>query len=328
MAAEETTVDVNTKLSDLTDRQILELTQGIKDQESKSKPLVSKLESLEILRTEYEESQNDSSINYVKKIRWLKTQKWTFFRRLRGDGNCFYRAFGYGLCERLLVMEGESVLDAGLKSDGGSGGSEGDQNRAKAKAMLSRFEALLPLLDQAGYEKIIYEDFWEPFQNILKSISEGRMKKIEELLVAFNDQETCANIIIFLRLLTSAYLKHHEDDFAPFLLSFEEDYERFPAGAPSLIEFCQFYVEAVDKDADHLSITALTRCLKVDLSIAYLDLSAGQFGHVNQTGSDDLELLPVDFHRFETQDVEGKDLWTDVALLYRPGHYDLIYQAP
>ncbi|KAH9821003.1 peptidase C65 Otubain-domain-containing protein [Melampsora americana] len=326
MAAEETTVDVNTKLSDLTDRQILELTQGIKDQESKSKPLVSKLESLDTLRTEYEQSQNDSSINYVKKIRWLKTQKWTSFRRLRGDGNCFYRAFGYGLCERLLVLQGESVLGVMSKSDSDSTGREANQNRAKA--MLSRFEGLLPLLDQAGYEKIIYEDFWEPFQNILKSISEGRMKKIEELLLAFNDQETCANIIIFLRLLTSAYLKHHEDDFAPFLLSFEEDYERFPAGAPTLIEFCQFYVEAVDKDADHLSITALTRCLKVDLSIAYLDLSIGHFGHVNQSGSDNSEMLPVDFHRFETQDVEVKDLWTDVALLYRPGHYDLIYQEP
>ncbi|EGG01721.1 uncharacterized protein MELLADRAFT_110799 [Melampsora larici-populina 98AG31] len=317
MAAEETTVDVNTKLSDLTDRQILELTQGIKDQESKSKPLVSKLESLEILQNEYEQSTpNDSSImNYVKKIRWLKNERWTSFRRLRGDGNCFYRAFGYGLCERLLVSEGDSVLGAVLRSESDSVGSEVNQNRAKD--MVSRFEGLLPLLDQAGYEKIIYEDFWEPFQSILTSISEGKINKIEQLLTAFNDQETCANIIIFLRLLTSAYLKAHEDDFAPFLLSFEEDYERFPAGAPSLIEFCQFYVEAVDKDADHLSITALTRCLKVDLSIAYLDLSASHFGHVNDTSSNDLKLLPVDFHRFETQGVEVKDSWTDVALLYR-----------
>lgn len=61
------------------------------------------------------------------------------------------------------------------------------------------------------------------------------MTKVEELLVAFNDQETCANTIVFLRLLTSAYLKHHEEDFAPFLLSFEEDYQRFPNGPSCLL---------------------------------------------------------------------------------------------
>ncbi|KAG0143791.1 hypothetical protein CROQUDRAFT_660767 [Cronartium quercuum f. sp. fusiforme G11] len=325
MTQKELNVDENTKLSDLTDRQILELTQNIKDQESQSKPLVSKLDSLDALQKEYE---NDSATNFVKKIRWLKSQKWTTFRRLRGDGNCFYRAFGYGICERLLVPEGVSILGAISEKSPISVDVPADLEaiQAGAKATLERFQALLPLLDQAGYEKTIYEDFWEPLQTILNSISVGKMTKVEELMTAFNDQETCANTIVFLRLLTAAYLKQHEDDFAPFLLSFEEDYERFPAGAPSLVEFCQFYVEAVDKDADHLSITALTRCLNVDLSIAYLDLSSGQFRHDDQPGSQDSHQLPVDFHRFEIQEGNVKDLWSNVALLYRPGHYDLIYR--
>lgn len=114
-------------------------------------------------------------------------------------------------------------------------------------------------------------------------------------------------------------------------------------------------MEAVDKDADHLSITALTRCLQIDLSIAYLDLSGNQFGQVESAASDESGTLPVDFHRFETVDGQSKvpyDQWSNLALLYRyavtlcliwscfhdfiltyalhacirPGHYDLIYQ--
>lgn len=166
------------------------------------------------------------------------------------------------MCERLLVPEAVSALDL-ISSKEGSGTGLNDTERLRAHATLQRFEDLLPLLDQAGYEvcmvlglcwswkvrkvdnllkfdverffysevqKIIYEDFWEPLHKILKSISTGEMTRVQELMQAFNDQETCANIIIFLRLLTSAYLKHHQDDFVPFLLSFEEDYERFPNG--------------------------------------------------------------------------------------------------
>lgn len=86
-------------------------------------------------------------------------------------------------------------------------------------------------------------------------------------------------------------------------------------------------VEAVDKDADHLSITALTRSLNVDLSIAYLDLSTGHFGHGDAPGSQDSDYLPVDFHRFESQNADAKDLWSKVAFLYRYAMYFTLFRV-
>lgn len=94
-------------------------------------------------------------------------------------------------------------------------------------------------LGSTSLQRAIYEDFFEPLKAILASIVDSALTA-DALLSAFNDQETSASIVVFLRLLTSAFLRANEADFAPFLLAFEEDFERFPAGAPSLHEFCQF----------------------------------------------------------------------------------------
>ena len=38
---------------------------------------------------------------YLEKIEDLK-HRFTKLRRLRGDGNCFYRAFGFGCFEKMI----------------------------------------------------------------------------------------------------------------------------------------------------------------------------------------------------------------------------------
>lgn len=63
------------------------------------------------------------------------------------------------------------------------------------------------------------------------------------LLTSFNDPETSNSIVVFLRLVTSAYLKANADDFTPFLFGLEDDPRFFESGTPTLEEFCGFYVE-------------------------------------------------------------------------------------
>jgi ubiquitin thioesterase protein OTUB1 len=71
------------KLSDLTDLEILALSQSIKDEEANKRPLVSKLEPIKELSKEYEEG----SEMYLKKTKWLeKVGRWSKVRRLRGRG--------------------------------------------------------------------------------------------------------------------------------------------------------------------------------------------------------------------------------------------------
>ena len=58
------------------------------------------------------------------------------------------------------------------------------------------------------------------------------------------------------------------------------------------------------READHLHITALTNALGVCVSVCYMDRTDG--GQVND-------------HRFP------EDGTPRVHLLYRPGHYDILY---
>ncbi|KAL8291502.1 hypothetical protein RQP46_002480 [Phenoliferia psychrophenolica] len=247
------------QLSDLNDLEIAEMTRALKDSEASSRPLVGALEPIASLADEYE-----GAPTFLAKIAGLGQDGWTGVRRLRGDGDCFYRAFAFAYVERLLK-----------------------ESPAAAKTALDKVESLLPLLDQANYAKDIYDDFYDPLRVLLTSLSPTSTSRptAASLLTSFNDPETSNSIVVFLRLVTSAYLKANSDDFVPFLFGLEDDPRFFESGTPTLDEFCSFYVE----------ITALTRALEVDTRIAYLDQSgAGLTGFAG-------EGTKVDFHEFQPE---------------------------
>jgi len=64
-------------------------------------------------------------------------------------------------------------------------------------------------------------------------------------------------------LFPSFPLQQNKGEFEPFLFSLDEDFSN--GGPPTMESFCANQVEAMGKEADHLQITALTRCLKVSL---------------------------------------------------------------
>lgn len=90
-----------------------------------------------------------------------------------------------------------------------------------------------------------YDDFYEPLRDLLRSCAPASPARpsAEQLLEAFNDPETSNGIVVFLRLLTSAYMRANEDDFVPFLFSLEDDPRFFEGGVPTLDQFCGFHVE-------------------------------------------------------------------------------------
>lgn len=68
---------------------------------SESIPLVGEKESLKGLEREYEEDKV-----YLSKAKVLG-QKYSYIRRTRPDGNCFFRAFSYAYLERLINNKDE-----------------------------------------------------------------------------------------------------------------------------------------------------------------------------------------------------------------------------
>ncbi|CAG8768008.1 16979_t:CDS:2, partial [Racocetra fulgida] len=116
---------------------------------------------------------------------------------------------------------------------------------------------LLPL----WYEELIYEDMYEEVEGHLKAIVEGKYD-IDKLLSIFQDESISNQIVMYLRFVTTAYLKKHFNEYEPFL---DCDLE--------MDKYCSKYVEGMDKEADHIHVLVLTRALKVPVEIAYMSSS-------------------------------------------------------
>ncbi|KPV72020.1 uncharacterized protein RHOBADRAFT_56156 [Rhodotorula graminis WP1] len=298
-------------LSELSDLEISSLTQELKESEASKRPLVGPLEPLDHLAQEF---PPDSL--YRNKVSRLQSDGWSGIRRARGDGDCFYRSFIFALLEAYLPL-----------------------HPSHAAHLLTKVESLLPLLTACGFDESVWEDFHEPLRRLLHRMGpeekDGGKRKDGEpkltrdgLVEAFNDPETNSCIIVILRLITSAYLRTHEDEFAPFLFALDDD-PRFLAdgGAPTMRQFCADQVEAVAREADHLAIAALTRALQVPLRIAYLDqslLGAQQLAPGGE-GASSAE-AEVNFFEFEDEAARRGEKGIEGGLLYRPGHYDILYR--
>lgn len=156
-------------------------------------------------------------------------------------------------------------------------------------------------LKAADFEPIIYEDFSKSFWNFA-TISANDATNPPTLESLWDHDEYGSNMaIMYLRLLTSAEMKTNMDSYSAFIDSEEGDFARW----------CQLNVEAVGIDADQVQMIALSRAVGVPLTIA--NLGSGEC-------ETDLSISKFDIERTDER------LPTTVTLLYRPGHYDLLYK--
>ncbi|CAE6387480.1 unnamed protein product [Rhizoctonia solani] len=290
-------------LQSLSDEDIFALTQNIKNEEASRRPLVSPISPLWELRLEFSPTADTTdsgvsdyegpSANVLRKIDWLRTHGgWQAIRRTRGDGDCFYRSLAFAYIEKIMTAPEPGLAVA---------------------TSLSHLESTLPLLERAGFQKIVFEDFYEAFAELIQQVvpAPGKLPLTNEsLLEQFQNPEISNSIVVFLRLLTSAYIRlSPEDDFTPFLIHPDT------GEMVDVRTFVETFVEATGREADHPQIMALSRALRVRIEVAYLDNSSGK---QLEDGT-----LPIDFVKFSPEGSD-EDGTKPVVLLYRPGHYDTL----
>ncbi|EMD35014.1 hypothetical protein CERSUDRAFT_116527 [Gelatoporia subvermispora B] len=248
------------------------------------RPLIGPLVPLAMLREEYERG----SQGFVRQIDWLMSHGHIGIRRTKGDGDCFYRSLAFAYCERIM-----HAPDAELA----------------VMSAISSIEATPALLEAAGFQPLVFEDFYEMFLSLVRKIlapdENGKVLTPAALLGAFNDPETSNSIVVYLRMLTSAQIRS-DPDISNFLLSPE---------TAEFVEprvFCEHFVEAMGKEADHPQMQALAQALRVHVSVAYLD------GHSSGQNGDEVTFVHLDK---AVGTVPGAE---PVMLLYRPGHYDIL----
>ncbi|KAL4238404.1 OTU domain [Mactra antiquata] len=257
--AEEFVFDPNKNYDDATMAQLQKMEKEI----AENQKLISDRVSFDSLSEEY--AKEDEI--YRTKIQQDLKNRYKCVRKTRGDGNCFFRAFGFACLENL--SNDKSQLQRFLEV---------------AKQSKSELVSL-------GFPEFTIEDFHETFMDVLTKVENDCT--LEELLETFNDQGLSDYIVVYLRLIVSGYLQKESDFYSSFL-----------EGDRTMKEFCNQEVEPMGKESDHIHIIALTSSLGVPVRVEYLDRAGTS---------------TCNHHDFP------EDSTPVITLLYRPGHYDILY---
>lgn len=157
------------------------------------------------------------------------------------------------------------------------------------------------------------DDMFPPFTTLLSQLqniisqspqpTQTSRAEAEELIVnTFNNDETSGPIVYLMRLFAGSRLRDEADRFVPFLEGFS-----------SADDFCKSVIEPVSAEIEHIGITCLCETLMQPLGFAveiiYLDRS------------------PNELNTFVFRDENEPEKETVRSyLLYRPGHYDILYK--
>jgi ubiquitin thioesterase protein OTUB1 len=165
------------------------------------------------------------------------------------------------------------------------------------------------VVQMCGHTEWTFEDMRDECLELLKEIEEivhlGPQSDSNSLILdRFNDAGRSNAIVYWFRLLASAWLKGNAsayENFIPDLIGVEN--------------YCKDFLEPPNTEIEHVGVTllieALLKPINVSTEIVYLDRSEG-----NQVNS----------HIFPAENAAPGG--PTIHLLYRPGHYDILYKEP
>eukprot|EP00884_Botryococcus_braunii_P008440 jgi/Botrbrau1/17598/Bobra.0166s0037.3 len=262
----------------------------VREEQAERLALVGDVESLDSLAKEYEHG----SQVFLLKIRDLEA-KYASIRRARGDGNCFFRSFIFAYIENLVK-------------------SNDIQERER---LVSCLESWNEKLTEGGFDPVVFEDHLQDLIGLLNTVGAEDALSIASLENTMRDEMPSNLIVMLLRILTSCELQRRKDFFLNFVLGYHD-------GVESVEQFCRKLVEPMGEESDHMHIVALTEALAVPLRVMYLD------GHMNEAagGMDGEGAASTNAIDFVPDECGSTNRVPRVHLLYRPGHYDILYPTP
>lgn len=214
-----------------TDEEIIIQQNEIQEEIVKTQPLVSPSLPFELLREEAKLSMIPEELS----VEGLT------FRKIRGDGNCFFRSFVFGLIERVFK---HSALN----------------NLAVRKQVSLINERIIKLLRGADMQSMIYEDFLEDWKStidrlLLPVFPLDVGDRLEELWRM--DEMLSHSTIMLFRLTTSAFLLQNWDKYMPFLEGVTGDRR----------SFCSRWAECMGVESDQIHATCLSMAIGIPITI-------------------------------------------------------------
>ncbi|KAM0000765.1 putative ubiquitinyl hydrolase 1 [Helianthus debilis subsp. tardiflorus] len=277
--------------SNYKDSDVMQQQSAIFEQDAARFPFVGDKEPLSSLEAEYK----SGSPILLEKIKVL-SEKYAAIRRTRGDGNCFFRSFMFSYLEHILES----------------------QDQAEVEHVKANVEKCKKTLQDLGYADFTFEDFFSLFIEQLDSVLQGNELSIshDELVSRSRDQCVSDYVVMFFRFVTSGEIKKRSEFFEPFILGLSNT---------TVEQFCKTSVEPMGEESDHVHITALCDALGVPIRVVYLDRSSCEKEGGVSVNHHDFVPTPADGANASTSET-GSEPNPFIVLLYRPGHYDILYK--
>ena len=130
---------------------------------------------------------------FLGKLRFLG-KSYSDARRVRRDGNCFFRSFIFSYVESLLKT----------------------RNLVERDRMKAHLASCKDKMIAAGFQELVFEDALAILQERVDQI--GTELTLPEWELVMSDDQMSSYIIMFLRLLTSAEIQLRRDLFAPYIM--------------------------------------------------------------------------------------------------------------
>jgi len=249
------------------------------------------MESLDSLALEFR--YNDS---FQAKVAWLRSQGYVGWRRVLGDGNCFYRAIGYAMLEFFM-------------QDSGAEGRGAASFRERLSAI-----SLHPRLGAGPAEICAHEE-------LLAEVSSMSRARAQQPLDALAASAIAASSRLDLALVRA--LRQLISDFLIANASAECFSEGLPLsvavtalGFDSVEDFCEQIVLRMGTDAESIVLPAMAHSIAQSFRVVFLDRS--EMAENMETAVPTIDYL-----------VDGQmgGHAPSIHIQLRPGHYDILYHG-
>jgi ubiquitin thioesterase protein OTUB1 len=216
------------------ERMAVEYENAIKAEIEQTTPLISDQLEIQILLDDYKDN-----LEYANSVKII-TEKYKYIRKVRRDGNCFYRAFIYRLFEYICMKNDNKLFNDILK----------------------KIEGIKDLTAKNGYDWMIVEDFYTVFYgefcSCFNSVNNNGVSVRDYMDNLFKDKEKGNYLIYFMRFCIAAYLKDNRQLYEMYI---EGDFDTW----------IRKEVEAIDNEADQIQIMACVNYFEIGVKIEYLN---------------------------------------------------------
>ena len=214
----------------------IELENEIRQNIEKNTPLISDILNTSTLLNDYRE--NTEYLNSVQII----ANKYRSLRKIRRDGNCFYRGFIYRIFEYISITKNNDLYEKFLKK------IEETTVLAKKNTKISS------LIDE------FYNVFFGEFCSCYNALTNLNISSRDYINKLFNDdnREKCNYLVCFIRYSIAEYIRENR------LL-----YEAYIEG--NFEDWIEKEVETIDNEAEQVQIMACVNLFEIGVKIEYLN---------------------------------------------------------